>query len=141
MKFKAMYVHESRGEYYAHWITYRYKTEETRTKNTLLPLVGEIVAVICTRSNHKAEIIGFVDVTGYSFCPETLFEMYRPETMIPTTSKYNKFGYRNGKPGKWFYHLANGRPCMPFPVPDNAVKHGRAWCEFDLPAWFHINWL
>ncbi len=136
---KGIFVHESRGEYYAHDIVYGSKTIETRTKNTLLPCVGETVAVISTRSGHAPEIVGFVSIFTYAFCPETLFEMYRPETMIPHNSKYNKLGHRNGKPGKWFYYLENPIPVKPFPLPDDAVRHGRSWCEFELPA--HILYL
>ena len=131
---KAIYVHEKAGEYYAHWIVYGEKTIETRTRNVLLSLVGETVAVVCTRNGHAPEIVGFVDITRYEFCPETLFNMYRPDTMIPMFSKYNRLGTRDGKPGKWFYHLENARPCKPFPLPENAVRHGRSWCEFECPA-------
>lgn len=130
---KAMYVHESRGENYAFWIVCGLKLIETRTKNTLLPLVGETVAVIRTRSGHAPEVCGFVKVTGNDFCDERFFNRYRNMTMIPENSKYNKFGTYKGEAGKWFYHLENGRPCKPFPVPADAVKHGRSWCEFDLP--------
>ena len=131
---KAIFVHETAGEPYAYWMVYGFKTEETRTKNTLLPCVGENVAVVSTRSGRKPEIVGFVEITGYSFCPASLFEMYREDTMIPYNSKYNKFGYRNGKPGKWFYHIEFPRPCKPFPLPENAIRHGRSWCEFERPA-------
>ena len=127
---KAVFINEDHGLLYAHWIAEGRKLYETRTKNTLLPLVGERVALCSTRNGKAPEIVGYADVVNYFFCNAGLFEMYRPDTMIPEGSKYNKFGMRDGISGKWFYEMANPETCKPFPLPSSAIRHGRSWCEF-----------
>ena len=127
---KGIFVHDAPGEHYAWWIVCGYKTIETRKKNMLSALVGETVAIVKTETGKKPEIIGYAEITRYEFCPVSLFEMYRPHTMIPHDSKYNRFGSRDGVPGKWFYYLNNARSCVPYLLPDDAVRHGRSWCEF-----------
>lgn len=126
---KAMFVNED-GVLYAHLIVSGKKLIETRTKNMLLPLVGERVAVVGTRKGKAPMVIGFVNVQNYCFCPVTMLEMWRSETMIPKGDTYDNLGKRDGRQGKWFYELFNAEPCDPFPLPANAVRHGRSWCEF-----------
>ena len=127
---KAIFINEDNGLAFAHWIAERKKLYETRTKNTLLPCVGERVALCSTRHGKAPEIVGYADIVNYFFCNSYLFEMYRAETMIPKDSKYNKFGTRDGIPGKWFYEMANAETCKPHPLPSSAIRHGRSWCEF-----------
>ncbi len=122
---KAIFVRSSKEEPYAQNIVDGRKTIETRSRNMLSSLVGEHVAIVETKSGTTPLVVGFVDVVKLWFCPAFLFEMYRDETMIPVGSKYDT----NGK-GKWFYFLANPEKCNPFPLPANAIRHGRSWCEF-----------
>lgn len=122
---KAMFVNDDGPVKYATLIARGWKTIETRKKNMLRSLVGERVAIVRTGRGKVPEIIGYVDVVRYEFCPFCLFEMYRDLTCIPQGSKYDVSGR-----GKWFYHLANAETCDPYPLPADAVRHGRSWCEF-----------
>lgn len=126
---KGMFVNEDTAPY-AQWIVSGQKLIETRTKNMLLPLVGERVAIISTRKGRKPVVVGYANVQNYSFCPVNLLDMWRRETMIPKGDTYDNLGTRNGKQGKWFYELYKAEPCNPFPLPSFAVRHGRSWCEF-----------
>ena len=126
---KAMFINED-GVPYAHLIVSGKKLIETRTRNMLLPLVGERVAIVSTRKGKPAMVIGYADVQNYAFCPVNLLDMWRNETCIPKGDTYDSLGKRNGRQGKWFYELYNAEPCKPFPLPENAVRHGRSWCEF-----------
>ena len=126
---KAMFVNED-GVPYAQLIVTGKKLIETRTKNMLLPLVGERVAIVSTHKGKKPMVVGYANVQNYSFCPITLLECWRRETMIPKGSTYDNLGKRNGKQGKWFYELYKAEPCKPYPLPTSAVRHGRSWCEW-----------
>ena len=53
------------------------------------------------------------------------FEKNFYKHLVPYWSNY----YTSAN-GKWFYHLANAEECTPYPLPENAVRHGRSWCEF-----------
>lgn len=120
-----IFVNEDGGVPYAAAIVQGLKTVETRNRNMLKRLVGERVAVIRTRRNSRPTIVGYVDIVRDEFCPVTLFEMYRDETLIPPGSSRDVRGR-----GKWFYRLANAEQADPCPLPSNAVRHGRSWCEF-----------
>ena len=126
---KAMFVNED-GVKYAQLIVSGKKLIETRTRNMLLPLVGERVAIVSTRKGHKPMVVGYANVQNYAFCPVTMLDMWRNETMIPKGDTYDNLGWRDGRQGKWFYELYNAEPCEPFPLPSSAVRHGRSWCEF-----------
>lgn len=120
-----IFVNSDGGIPYADAIVQGFKPVETRNRNTLKRLVGERVAVIRTRRNKAPTVVGYVDVVRDEFCPVTLFEMYRDETLIPPGSRYDVRGR-----GKWFYRLADAERCEPYPLPSDAVRHGRSWCEF-----------
>lgn len=126
---KAMFVNED-GVKYAQLIVSGKKLIETRARNMLLPLVGERVAIVSTRKGHKPMVVGYANVQNYAFCPVTMLDMWRNETMIPKGDTYDNLGWRDGRQGKWFYELYNAEPCAPFPLPSSAVRHGRSWCEF-----------
>lgn len=118
---KAMFVNED--EYpFAYWIASREKWIETRSRNMLRQLVGERVAVVRTKRGQTPMVIGYVFICGGSF--EKHPEDYRHLTMIPEGSKYDT------KEGRWFYALAFAEECKPYPLPAEAVRHGRSWCEF-----------
>lgn len=106
------------------------KTIETRTKNMLLPLVGERVAIIRTGKGKKPLVVGYVDITNYAFCPVIMLDAYRNETCIPVGSTFDNLGTRDGRQGKWFYYLENAVSCNPYKLPSSAIYHGRSWCEF-----------
>ena len=122
---KGIFVNENGRVPYAQAIVQGYKPIETRSKDMLRDLVGERVAVIRTRRNSKPTIVGYVNIISKWFCPVEQFDAYREQTLIPVGSHYDA----NGK-GKWFYGLANAARTDPYPLPVDAVRHGRSWCEF-----------
>lgn len=122
---KGIFIHDTRGVPYALAIAQGYKTIETRSRNMLAACVGETVSIIRTRSGHKPDIIGFVDITRAEFCPAFEFDKFRDQTLIPEGSKFDCHGK-----GKWFYHLANAEAFFSQPLPENVIRHGRSWCEW-----------
>lgn len=102
-----------------------YKTIETRNKNMLSECIGERVAVIRTRNGKNPIVIGYVDIIIATFCGKDEFPLHYDEHLIPPGSKYDVRGK-----GKWFYWLENPDTCKPYPLPKDAVRHGRSWCEF-----------
>ena len=112
---------------YADAIVDGVKPIETRSKDMLSWLVGQRVAIIRTRRGKNPTVIGYADIKCKAFCDSKTFENYREYTLIPPGSRYDC----NGK-GKWFYYMANAERCLAYPLPKNAVRHGRSWCEFDL---------
>lgn len=118
-----MFVNES-GIKYASAIVGGYKLAETRSRRMLSALVGERVAVVRTGKRKLAEIIGYCTVTGETFCPSAQFGQLRDIHLVPPGSRYDA-----DKRGKWLYWLADAEPCKPYPVPVDAVRHGRSWLE------------
>lgn len=121
---KGFFCSNDHSTNYAEMIVEKRKTIETRNKNMLKNLVGERVAVIRT-GKGKPMVIGYVDITACSFCNEEDFPKYFYQHWVLYMSKY----YVKTK-GKYFYHLANAEKCIPYQLPENAIRHGRSWCEF-----------
>lgn len=124
-----IFVNERGAGHYARWIVEGNKTIETRNRDMLSTLVGKRVAVIRTHKNtipHTAPmVIGYVTITGKSFCKAEDFYNYFLEHLVAEGSAYDCHGK-----GKWFYHLADAEKCEPYPLPSSAIRHGRSWCEF-----------
>lgn len=120
-----IFVNENGGIHYAEAIVSGIKPIETRSRNMLKSLVGERVAIIRTRRNSKPTIIGYADIDNYAFCPWTLWEMHRDETLIPPGSQYDIKGR-----GKWMYYMSNPEKCEPYELPTDAVRHGRSYAEW-----------
>lgn len=122
---KGIFIHDTRETPFAWAIAHGDKTIETRSRNMLAACVGETVAIIRTRSGHKPDIVGFVDITRAEFCPASEFDKYRDQTLIPEGSRFDCHGK-----GKWFYHLENAQAFFSQPLPENVTRHGRSWCEW-----------
>lgn len=125
---KGMFVNSNGCVPYAEAIVEGVKTIETRNRNMLDKLVGEQVAVVRTRRGKRPTIVGYVYVKFSKFLSPETFEIYRDDTLIPAGSKYDC----NGK-GKWCYFLRDAERCEPYPLPENAVRHGISWVEFEEP--------
>ena len=91
---------------YAEAIARGLKRIETRNRNTLAKLLGEKVAIVRTRRGKRG------------------LDEHRSITLIPVGSKYD-----TGP--SWGYWLDDAEECEPYPLPANAVRHGRSWCEFN----------
>ena len=124
---KAMFVNENGGIHYADAIVAGVKKIETRNRNVLWQLEGERVAVVKTHRNKKPMVIGYVDIVGKQFASVELFHKLWYRHFVPQGSKYDATGK-----GKWCYYLANAEKCEPYPLPKNAVRHGRSWCEWEV---------
>ena len=120
---KGIFVNDS-GIRYAAAIVGGYKTIETRSRNMLSALVGSRVAIIQTGRGAPV-VIGYATITASAFCPSDRFSDYFGQHLVPPGSRYDS----NGR-GKWFYYLSDAETCTPYPLPADAVRHGRSWCEF-----------
>ena len=98
---------------------------ETRTRNTLEPLFGERVAVIRT-GRGSTVVIGTVMLAG--IMPPDKEEWSKHQRERACIEPGSKWDSENGK---WCYYLSEPEMFKhPSPVPANAVRHGRSWCEW-----------
>ena len=110
---------------YAHKIVSGEKTYETRSRNMLKRLNGKRVAIISTRRGQKPMIIGYAEVFAVTYWSRETLDKFRTLTLIPEGSKYDCTGA-----GKWCYWMNDAEPCEPYPLPENAIRHGRSYVEF-----------
>ena len=121
----AIYVRSTRAIRYAIALTHGYKAMETRTRNVLKRLIGQRVAVIET-GRGKAAIVGYLNIDSCDYIEKERFDKMHMFHCVPSGSKYD---CKKGS-GKYCYWVSDPVPCDPFPVPENAIKHGRSYCEF-----------
>lgn len=122
-----IFVNENGGIRYAQAIVQGYKPVETRSRNMLGKLIGNRVAVVRTRRGKNPMIVGYATIERADwFCQAVAngVEMRR-FTRIPEGSIHD-----SGPKGKWFYWLSHPEVCDPYPLPADAVRQGRSWCEF-----------
>lgn len=127
---KAFFVHEYRGYSFARQLANGFKTKETRTRRTLDRLCGpDPVYIIRTGRGRRPMIIGKCKLSGPVWYD--VEKLHRPETIDET------FVFPGGPcdvetGGKWLYDVYDAKP-LPYdvPVPENAIRHGRTWIEFD----------
>ena len=117
---QGIFVNENGGIRYAQAIVKGIKLYETRSKNMLSDLIGLRVAIVRTHRNKCPMVVGYVSAHRYNW---KWLEENRDKTLIPPGSAYDT-------PFRWVYELANAKECEPFPLPANAIRHGRSWCEF-----------
>lgn len=103
----------------------RVKAYETRNHDMLRELVGHRCAIIRT-GYGKPMVVGYADVTG-SFTSDN--EIDRRAAMIYGTCYDCKPHTK-----KHFYRLENAEACKPYPLPDDAIRHGRSWAEWEARA-------
>lgn len=120
-----IFVNETNSMPYARLLAAGVKTIETRNRNMLSVLVGKRVAIVRTMRDRNPVVLGYVTITRSMFCNAEDFGKYENQHFVQPTSKYAP----NGR-GKWFYFCEDAEKCVPFPLPANAVRHGRSWCEF-----------
>lgn len=128
-KIAGIFVNEQGGVPYALAIAKALKPLETRSRDMLRGLVGQTVAIIRTRRGKRPTVLGYAKIERSFFCPAGAeWEALREQTLIPPGSRYDAVGR-----GRWCYVMSSAREdASPYPLPDNAVRHGRSWCEFDL---------
>lgn len=119
---KGIFVNEDEKPY-AYWIVTGEKTIETRSRDMLKKLVGERVAVISTKRGRGPLVVGYVTIYEKQY--ETMPGLFRLCTIIPQGSKYDT-------EARWMYFLEYAEEVYtPYPLPENAVRHGRSWCEWE----------
>ena len=112
---------------YARKIVSGEKTYETRTRNTLQKVLDERIAIVET-GNGKPMVVGYTILTEHGYCAAEDFDDWmRLICCIPKGSKYDCHGK-----GKWLYTVIKPEETAPYPLPPNAIRHGRVWCEFDV---------
>lgn len=121
---KGIYVNQlsAQGVKYADLIVDGYKTIETRSRDMLKSCLFERVAIIRTTRGKKPAIIGYANITGSRWMRNRQASDFPESTYVPEGSKYAS--------NRWFYLLSNPERCDPYPIPENAVRHGRSWCEW-----------
>ncbi len=113
---------------YARKIVEGSKLFESRTKNTLKKLVGKRVGIIETGNGYPM-IVGEVTIGNPRFVTKRMWDgLYRALSCVPYGSEYDA-----SDEGKWCYEMKEPIPYdEPIFLPKNAIRHGRAWCEFDI---------
>ena len=100
------------------------KTIETRSRNVLGKLVGHPVVIIATGRGKKPMCIGSAWMTAVCKGSAEDLERLRGDTLIPAGDEYDTGS-------RWCYLMDNPhRFKTPIPLPENAVRHGRSWCEW-----------
>lgn len=121
---KAVFINECGSLRYASRVADGIKTIETRSRDMLKNLIGERVAIVRT-GRGPAQVIGYVRIVNKVFCYRPFFQTLYPLHLVPPGSKHDCRGA-----GKWCYILEGAEKCEPYSIPENAVRHGRVWCEF-----------
>ena len=121
---KGIYVNQlsAQGVKYADLIVDGYKTIETRSRDMLKSCLFERVAIIRTTRGKKPAIIGYANISGSRWMRNRQASDFPESTFVPEGSKYAG--------NHWFYLLSDPERCEPYPIPENAVRHGRSWCEW-----------
>lgn len=133
MKMRGIFVSDTTATPYARTIVIGLKNIETRGRNMLGGLVGERVAVVRTFHGALPMVVGYVTIERAEWKSREWLDAHRWNTMIPAGSKFDC----NGS-GKYCYFLKDAVECRPHFLPDDTVRHGRSWCEFELtgePEW------
>lgn len=121
-----IFVENTRTKY-ASAIVLGLKSIETRKRNVFKSIIGKKVAVIKTAKNHKPMIIGYVKIASAIKANKALFDTYFNKHCVPPGSKYDC--PENGF--KWLYFLDNPETCFPYEIPQDAIRHGYSFIEFN----------
>lgn len=125
---RGVFVRSTLREPFAQMIVDGVKTIETRTQDTLKSLVGQRVAVVRTGHNGPF-VIGYVTIESCHECKcQADWDMAIAETRVVRWSKYT---WTTSTKKKFMYVLTNPERCTPYRMPQNAVRHGRVWAEWD----------
>lgn len=125
---KGIFVNQlsAHGIPYADLIVMGKKKIETRSRNMLSACLFERVAIIRTMKGKKPIVIGYANISSVRHMMNTKAAECFAETFVPDGSKYAN--------NRWFYWMTDAEKCKPYPLPANAVRHGRSWCEFEKEA-------
>ena len=130
----AFYIKNEGSMPFAELVTYGHKIWETRSRRTLDKLVNTPDPVYIIRTgrgkNEPSMIIGRCYIRRPEFIQADRFK--DPDVIAKTYVFPDSSFYPVDVPGKWCYPIKQAEPLrVSVPVPDNAIKHGRTWIEFD----------
>ena len=109
------------------WIIKGLKTYETRNRNTLKRFIGKTVYLAETGKGKRPIIRCSCLISGsVTITSKATYNALRKQTRI---KKGSYFDWKDDTRQKILYKLENVQPCKPFPIPDNAIRHGYTWCE------------
>ena len=123
-KIKGIFINEDGCIRYAEAIVSGIKKVETRSRNMLKNLVGERVAIVRTRRGKSPVVVGYAYITAAWKYDAEQMNNIRSFTLIPVGSKFDTGA-------RWCYWMSSAEKCDPYPLPKNAVRHGRSWCEWE----------
>jgi hypothetical protein len=106
------------------WIIAGLKLYETRNRNTLKNTIGKRIYIAETGKNRRP-IIRCIASIGNPIVIDSIkdFNRYRRQTKI---KKGSCFDFIPGRK-KYLYPLSNIKKLIPFPMPKNAIYHGRIY--------------
>lgn len=105
----------------------RDKLFETRTKNVLRKFTGMRVLLVET-GNGVPMVRGSV-ICGHpsAITDARAWDTARSTTQVPVGSRYD---WTKDTRIKWLTPMFSPLMCEPFPLPADAVRHGRTWAEY-----------
>ena len=110
------------------YIMQKLKIYETRTRNTLW--LFENQRVYLAETGHGAPVIRCSAIirSAVPVRSRSVWCSLRRQHMVPTCGKYD---WTSSTTVKYLYKLDDVRPVpVPFPLPADAVRHGRVWAEY-----------
>lgn len=109
---------------YADKIVSAEKPIETRSRNMLKKLVGHPVVIIATGHGKRPVCIGMAWIVKAEKKTAEEMDSIRDKTLIPVGDEFDTGS-------RWCYFLSSQYKFKnPFPLPEDAVRHGRSWCEW-----------
>lgn len=104
------------------------KLYETRTRNTLWLFENQRVYLAETGRGVPVIRCSAIIRAAVPVRSRSTWDALRPVTRVPAFSKYD---WTPSTTVKYLYKLDNVRPVpVPFPLPADAVRHGRVWAEY-----------
>ena len=105
------------------------KRGETRTKDMLRQIFGpeeKVTVELIETGIGKAIVRGrAVFERGIKYNPAAL-DLFEPVLKIAYTK------YDSGSDGKYVYWIQNPERCVEYYLPENVIRHGRSWCEWEV---------
>lgn len=118
---------------YIEKILAREKPDETRSRNVLGKFTGMRVLLVET-GNGKPMVRGSVVVgESHPVRNRIAWDCIRNRTHVPAGSRYD---WKDSTQIKWLTPMLRPMMCEPFPLPADAVRHGRTWAEYTGPLDF-----
>lgn len=104
------------------------KLYETRTRNMLGRFLGDRILIVET-GNGSPLVVGSAMIDCIiSVRTRPAWNRYRQDACIPVGSSYD---WQPDTKVKWLYRLKDVRKVDPFPLPQDARRHGRVWAEYN----------